>query len=32
MVKKREANRVMDDLSRLGCRGILLTSIESARI
>lgn len=32
MVKKREANRVMDDLSRLGCRGILLTTIESARI
>ncbi len=32
MVKKRDANRVMDDLSRIGCRGILLTSIESARI
>lgn len=32
MVKRREAHRIMDDLSRLGCRGILLTSIESARI
>jgi len=32
MVKRREAHRIMDELSRLGCRGILLTSIESARI
>jgi ATP phosphoribosyltransferase len=32
MVKRREAHRIMDELSELGCRGILLTSIESARI
>lgn len=32
MVRKREANRIMDDLSKIGCKGILLTSIESARI
>ena len=32
MVLKREANRILDDLSSIGCRGILLTSIESARI
>ena len=32
MVLKREANRIMDELSSIGCRGILLTSIESARI
>jgi ATP phosphoribosyltransferase len=32
MIKKREANRIMDDLSRIGCKGILLTRIESARI
>ncbi|MCC6958615.1 MAG: ATP phosphoribosyltransferase [Dehalococcoidia bacterium] len=32
MVKRREAQRIMDELSALGCRGILLTSIESARI
>lgn len=32
MVKRREAQRIMDELSGLGCRGILLTSIESARI
>jgi ATP phosphoribosyltransferase len=32
MVNKREANRIMDELSGIGCRGILLTSIESARI
>ncbi|MBI2767557.1 MAG: ATP phosphoribosyltransferase [Chloroflexi bacterium] len=32
MIRKREANRIMDDLSRIGCKGILLTSIESARI
>lgn len=32
MVNKREANRIMDELSAIGCRGILLTSIESARI
>lgn len=32
MVRKREANRLMDELYRAGCKGILLTSIESARI
>jgi ATP phosphoribosyltransferase len=32
MVKRRDAHRIMDELSRVGCRGILLTSIESARI
>lgn len=32
MVKRREAQPIMDQLSRLGCRGILLTSIESVRI
>jgi ATP phosphoribosyltransferase len=32
MIRKREANRIMDELSRIGCKGILLTSIESARI
>lgn len=32
MIRKREAHRIMDDLSKLGCKGILLTTIESARI
>jgi ATP phosphoribosyltransferase len=32
MVRKSEANHVMDQLSGLGCKGILLTGIESARI
>lgn len=32
MVKKREANSIMDELSRVGCKGILLTTIESIRI
>jgi ATP phosphoribosyltransferase len=32
MIKKREANRIMDELSKLGARGILLTTIETARI
>jgi ATP phosphoribosyltransferase len=32
MVKRRDAHRIMDELSSIGCRGILLTSIESARI
>ncbi len=32
MVRRREAHHVMDELSRVGCKGILLTSIESARI
>jgi ATP phosphoribosyltransferase len=32
MIKRSEAHRVMDDLSRAGCKGILLMSIESVRI
>jgi len=32
MIKKSEANKIMDELSRLGARGILLTTIETARI
>jgi ATP phosphoribosyltransferase len=32
MIRKSEAHRIMDNLARLGCKGILLTSIESARI
>ncbi len=32
MIQKREAHKIMDDLSRLGCKGILLSSVESARI
>ncbi|HMA97143.1 MAG TPA: ATP phosphoribosyltransferase [Polyangiaceae bacterium] len=32
MVLRRQAQPIMDKLARLGCRGILLTSIESVRI
>lgn len=32
MVKKSEANLTMDKLADLGCKGILLTGIETARI
>ncbi|HEY5962256.1 MAG TPA: ATP phosphoribosyltransferase [Polyangiaceae bacterium] len=32
MVKRRDAQRIMDMLARLGCRGILLSSLESVRI
>ncbi len=32
MVKRRESQKVMDALAKLGCKGILLTSIDSARI
>lgn len=32
VVRKKEANRVMDELARLGCKGIILTRIESARM
>lgn len=32
MVKKSESNMVMDKLAELGCKGILLTAIETARI
>jgi ATP phosphoribosyltransferase len=32
MVKRREAQPIMDTLARLGCRGILLSALESVRI
>lgn len=32
MIKKKQANRIMDELSMLGAKGILLTTLESARI
>lgn len=32
MVSRRVAQRIMDDLARLGCRGIVLTSIDSVRL
>jgi ATP phosphoribosyltransferase len=32
MVKRRESQKIMDELAKLGCKGILLTSIDSARI
>ncbi len=32
MIKKAEANKIMDDLSDLGCKGVVVTTIESARI
>lgn len=32
MIRRREAHRIMDELSEIGCKGILLTTIESARI
>jgi ATP phosphoribosyltransferase len=32
MVSRKLAQKIMDDLSRLGCRGIVLTSIDSVRI
>jgi ATP phosphoribosyltransferase len=32
MVKKMDVNQIMDELSDLGCRGIIVTKIESARI
>jgi ATP phosphoribosyltransferase len=32
MVKRREAQRIMDKLASLGCRGILLSTLESVRI
>jgi ATP phosphoribosyltransferase len=32
MIKRRESQKLMDELSKLGCKGILLTSIDSARI
>ncbi|MDQ3001261.1 MAG: ATP phosphoribosyltransferase, partial [Fibrobacterota bacterium] len=32
MIKKRESQRIMDSLSKLGCKGILLTTFDSVRI
>jgi ATP phosphoribosyltransferase len=32
MIKKRESQRIMDSLSKLGCKGIILTAIDSVRI
>ena len=32
LIKKRDAQRIMDSLAKLGCKWILLTSIDSARI
>jgi len=32
MVRKKQAQKIMDELSRLGCKGILLTGIDSARM
>lgn len=32
MIRRNEAHRLMDELARIGCKGILLTNIESARI
>jgi ATP phosphoribosyltransferase len=32
MVKRKEAQRIMDQLAQLGCRGILLSAMESVRI
>jgi ATP phosphoribosyltransferase len=32
MIKKNDSNRIMDELSDIGCKGIVLTAIQSARI
>lgn len=32
MILHEEANKIMDELSEIGCRGVVLTRIESARI
>lgn len=32
MIRKKEAQKIMDSLAKLGCKGILLTSIDSVRI
>jgi ATP phosphoribosyltransferase len=32
MVKRRESQKIMDKLAALGCRGILLSTLESVRI
>ncbi len=32
MVRKKQAQKIMDELLRLGCKGILLTALDSVRI
>ena len=32
MIRKKESQRIMDSLSKLGCKGIILTAIDSVRI
>lgn len=32
MIKKRESQRIMDSISKLGCKGIILTAVDSVRI
>ncbi len=32
MIKKRESQKIMDTLAKLGCKGILLTALDSVRI
>ncbi|MDB5050644.1 MAG: phosphoribosyltransferase [Fibrobacteres bacterium] len=32
MIKKRQSQNIMDSLSKLGCKGIILTAIDSVRI
>ncbi len=32
MIRKRGSQKILDSLSKIGCKGILLTSIDSARI
>lgn len=32
LIRKKEAQRIMDSLSKLGCKGIILTAVDSVRI
>ncbi|MEZ4482938.1 MAG: hypothetical protein R3B97_17725 [Dehalococcoidia bacterium] len=32
MLKRRESHRIVDELAKLGCKGVLLMQIEMARI
>jgi ATP phosphoribosyltransferase len=32
MIKRRESQRILDTLSKLGCKGIMLTAVDSIRI
>jgi hypothetical protein len=32
MIKKKQSQGIMDSLSKLGCKGIILTAIDSVRI